>query len=131
MLRGSCAAYRLVSRQAGLRIGSLYTPAHHQRRESTTSWAGELAAAGDLELARDRGGIVDDWSDAQFVMALTSAADAAVMVVTGHASRRRRLPGSRVQRRTGRVNTRTWCAGTARAGGLPRLDGRMAHDPQL
>ena len=82
--RAELAAYWLVSEQAGLRIGSLYT--RHISGGANNVWAGELAAAGDLPLAHAAAGIVDDWSDAQFVMALTSAADAAVMVVTGGAS---------------------------------------------
>ena len=73
--RTELAAYRVVSRQAGLRIGSEYTRVLSDA--SNHIWAAELRRAGDYPLARLAASITDDASDAQFVMALTASAAAA------------------------------------------------------
>lgn len=74
-------AYREVSRQAGLRIGSQFTAVIVGA--SNYEWASELRHAGDAELARTAAGITSDASDGAFVEALTASADADLSVIHG------------------------------------------------
>lgn len=70
------AAYRHVSRMAGLVIGSDGLPWYEASRPA--AWARVLRRAGDPELARTAAAVSDPRSGDAFVMALTAAADAAV-----------------------------------------------------
>lgn len=75
------AAYRLVSRQAGLVIGSdrMRVPS----RDEARTWFYELADAGDYSLAVTAGSVNSRASGRQFVMALTASAEAALEVLNG------------------------------------------------
>jgi hypothetical protein len=70
------AAYRKVSRQAGLRIGSRQTQAISNTGPAT--WAYELRRGGDYPLARLALAIHSRPSDERFVLALTDSAAAAL-----------------------------------------------------
>ena len=73
---GELAGYRLVSRQAGLRIGSDGLP--WSEATSPRLWARELRAAGDWPLAATAAGIRGPRSADLFVLALTASAVAAL-----------------------------------------------------
>lgn len=70
------AAYRHVSRMAGLVIGSDGLPWNESSRPA--AWARVLRRAGDPELARAAGAATGPQSGDQFVMALAASAAAAV-----------------------------------------------------
>lgn len=74
--RTELAAYRVVSRQAGLRIGSTGLPWNEST--SPRTWARELRASGDYPLGGAAAAIHGPRSADQFVMALTASAAAAL-----------------------------------------------------
>jgi hypothetical protein len=104
------AAYRQVSRQAGLRIGSQVTAPVDDAAPHV--WAAELRRAGDVQLARAAAAVHDDRSGAAFVMALTASAAAALTASQGGGGADRepgRRPGGCVQLAGPQVaGTRPW-----------------------